>query len=431
MAMASAVNVNSQYHSTIANSNSSVVLSGARLALGADEGIRADLEVTEGHISSIEARRFSAAAVTETGKAPMIDLTGYLVLPGLINAHDHLEFGLYPNLGHGSYASSAQWASDIHRKDSVIIEQHRRVPKDVRLWWGAVRNLLCGVTTVCQHNPLDREIMSSSLPIRVLSRFGGAHSINMDPKLASEFSSTPSDVPFILHLGEGVDDGSADEIFQLDRMHALDQRTVLVNGLALGKRGMNLVNRRGASLVWCPSSNYFLFGRTHTPATIASADRIVLGSDSPLTASGDLLDEIHFACFRVGIEARELYRQVTSGPSQVFRMENGEGSVIPGAAADLIAVRDLRETPATTLSQLSYKDIELVLVGGRVQLASETVRRRLPEELTSGLKPLCIEKTLRWVRAPLGRMFGEAERILGCGVRLGGKRVSDVATVWP
>ena len=34
-----------------------------------------------------------------------IDLKGFLLLPGLINAHDHLEFGLFPRLGKGGYKS--------------------------------------------------------------------------------------------------------------------------------------------------------------------------------------------------------------------------------------------------------------------------------------------------------------------------------------
>jgi cytosine/adenosine deaminase-related metal-dependent hydrolase/ubiquinone/menaquinone biosynthesis C-methylase UbiE len=406
---------------------SRVALTGARVALAAEEGISADIVVSEKRISSIGMGCFtSPSPLTQHS----IDLTGYLVLPGLINAHDHLEFGLYPNLGHGPYEGFARWADDIHQRDSAVIEQHRKVPKDVRLWWGAVRNLLCGVTTVCHHNPLSPALENDDFPVRVLSRFGWAHSISMDPELARKFHSTSGDVPFFLHVAEGVSDESASEVFQLDRMHALDERTVVVHGLALREGGMKLVNRRGAALVWCPSSNYFLFGNTHTQESISSAERVVLGSDSPLTAAGDLLDEIRFAHNEVGVTPRELYPQVTSRSAEVLRLKNGEGTLRPGAMADLIGVRNTGLNPAATLAQLSYRDIELVLLGGRVQLASESIMARLPDEIASGLRPLEVEKTVRWIRAPLGRLFGEAEKVLGCGLRIGGKTVHNILTEW-
>jgi len=406
--------------------SSSLELTGTRLALGADEAISADIAISDSRIDSIGA----SGVATNSATMPSLDLTGYLVMPGLINAHDHLEFGLFPKLGHGPYSSFAEWADDIHCRDSAAIERHQRVPKDVRIWWGAIRDLLSGVTTVCHHNPLTPEMEDDSFPIRVLAKYGWAHSVSMDPELASKFRSTSRDLPFIVHAGEGVGEESESEIFQLDRMHALDERTVIVHGLALGHSGMRLANRRRASLVWCPSSNEFLFGRTHTAESMGSANRVVLGSDSPLTAAGDLLDEIRFAHSRVGIDSRELYWQVTSRPAQVFRLGNGEGALAPGGMADLIAVRDTGKSPCETLSKLSYEDIQLVVLGGRVQLASEAIRLRLPDELSSDLRPLKMGKTLRWIKAPLGRLFGEAEKVLGCGLMLGGKPVRNVLTEW-
>ena len=116
----------------------------------------------------------------------MLNLDGYLLLPGLINAHDHLEFGLYPNLGRGPYANSQEWAADIHQNDSAIIAAQESVPKDVRVWWGAIRNLLCGVTTVCHHNPLHAELLKEEFPMRVIRNFGWGHSLAMDPQVEDE-----------------------------------------------------------------------------------------------------------------------------------------------------------------------------------------------------------------------------------------------------
>ncbi len=412
---------------SLRHATSQLNFTGARIAFGPDAAACAEIGIISDQISFIGC---TTAQSTPEALGENLDLGGYLVLPGLINSHDHLEFGLFPNLGHGPYDNFEQWATDIQQSERDVIQRHRSVPKDVRLWWGAIRNLLCGVTTVCHHNPLDPEFFTPDFPVRVLSEFGWAHSVALDSDLRIRFQTTPANLPFILHAAEGVDEKSANEIFQLDRIRALDGRTVLVHGLGLTAEGISLLNRRGASLVWCPTSNHFLFGQTHCRESLAAVDNLVLGSDSPLTAAGDLLDEIHYARLQTGVDAHELYRLAITRPCAVFRFEDGRGTLQPGAAADLIAVRDTGASPANTLAQMFSGDVELVLVAGRVQLASQELFQRLPQQWTSGLQPLEVDGQLRWVRAPLGRLFGEATHALGCNITLGKKKVRHVCTRW-
>jgi len=352
-----------------------------------------------------------------------------LVLPGLTNSHDHLEFGLFPNLGRGPYRTFEHWAQDIHQTEHEVIDRQRGIPKDVRLWWGAIRNLLCGVTTVCHHNPIWPELRDDHFPVRVVTEFGWAHSVPLEPQLAAKFAATPKGQPFVLHLAEGCDPKNANEIFELDRMLALDDRTVLVHGLSLDAAGFELLNCRGAALVWCPTSNQFLFGRTHTWQSLLRANSVVLGSDSPLTSVGDLLDEIRCA-HKASVSAEELFRMVVTRPPAVFRFTDGRGAIRPGAAADLIAVRDSGKSPAETLVTISSRDIELVVIGGRVQLASEAVLERLPGNLSSGLCPLEVDGQIRYVRAPLGSLCGIASQILGGNIPLGNKKVRHVCSAW-
>src|SRR5262245_47510100 len=92
---------------------------------------------------------------TKTPPDAAIDLENRLILPGLINAHDHLEFNLFPRLGRGPYSNSADWARDIYQPEVSPVREHLSVPRNIRMLWGGLKNLLCGVTTVCHHNPYD------------------------------------------------------------------------------------------------------------------------------------------------------------------------------------------------------------------------------------------------------------------------------------
>jgi cytosine/adenosine deaminase-related metal-dependent hydrolase/ubiquinone/menaquinone biosynthesis C-methylase UbiE len=402
-------------------------ISGANYALGPETSTAASIAIERGYIQAVSTS-MSRQPKGFSSPTDTIDLSGYLLLPGLINAHDHLEFGLFPNLGAGPYQNSVEWAKEIHRAYASLIARHRKVPKSVRLWWGAIRNLLCGVTTVCHHNPLSRELLSPDFPIRVLSKFGWAHSLEMDPNLIHNFDHTPPNLPFVLHAAEGVDAKSAQEIFDLDRMQVLDDRTVLVHGLALNPKAVALLNRRRSALIVCPTSNQFLFHCAPSSTLIKSLNNVVLGSDSPLTGAGDLLDEVNFAHNELGLGANSLYEMVTEKSATVLRLRNGEGHLKPGSIADLIAVPNKGHTPAETIAQLTFGEVELVILSGRVQLASASLYDRLPDPLKTGLQPLTIEGHQRWLRAPIDDLLVEARKAVGRDVRLGGKKVDHAST---
>jgi len=393
---------------------------GAQFALGAETVFRGGMCIADSRIASLHTDTHPLFA---SDSESSLDLHGFLVLPGLINAHDHLEFALFPRLGRGGYKNFLEWAEDIHQPGSSPVAEHRQVPRETRLWWGGIRNLLCGATTVCHHNPYDPAIFSDDFPVRVLQNFGWAHSVSLDSEFSQKKRRTPKGHPFFIHLAEGIDQQSADEIFQLSRAGALDQDTIIIHGLGLGLQGAALLLASGAGIVCCPTSNVFLFGKTLAPADIRAFPKVAIGSDSPLTALGDLLDELRFAHEALQVASTDLYRYVTRNAANLLALRNGEGRLRVGAVADLIAIRDLGESPAESLSSLSYKDIELVLVAGRVHLASSEMMRRLSPAARDGLQCLCIENTPRWLRAPINHLFSDAATHLGCEIFLGGKRV--------
>jgi hypothetical protein len=157
---------------------------------------------------------------------------------------------------------------------------------------------------------------------------------------------------------------------------------------------------------------------------LGTVENVALGNDSPLTAEGDLLDEARFAMRFCDIPPHVAYRMLTEAPAAILRLKNAEGSIKESGVGDLIAVRDTDLDAADRLQLLSIDDIELVILGGCVHLASTSVMERLPVSIKQGLEPLWIDGIVRWLRAPVKELLRKTEEVLGVGdVRLGGKAV--------
>lgn len=400
----------------------SIAIHGARCAIGPNETIQARIEVAAGRITGIQ--NPSTPSTPSERASEQIDLSGFLLMPGLINAHDHLQFALFPRLANPPYQNYIDWGEDIHRTSAETIALHKTVPRYIRLWWGGLRNLLCGVTTVCHHDPLWPELTRNDFPVRVLQQYGWAHSLALGGDIQTSRNATPAGCPFIMHAGEGVDTIARMEIFHLERMGLLDSDTVLVHALAFDPEGAALLRERNTSIILCPSSNHFLFVQLPPVSLLSGNGNLAIGSDSPLTAMGDLLDEVHFATHACGISPQAAYRMVTDASAAILHRNHAAGSIAVSGAADLIAVRDKGGSPAEILQTMSAEDVELVMIRGRVQLASNAMLNRFPTSASTNLEPLSINGSMRWLRAPVNNLMEQAENVLGRGnVRLAGKSI--------
>jgi cytosine/adenosine deaminase-related metal-dependent hydrolase len=276
-----------------------------------------------------------------------------------------------------------------------------------------LKNLLSGVTTVCHHNPYERAVFGADFPIRVVRRFGWAHSIEFEPELAARFRKTPADYPFLVHCAEGTDAAARREVGALEQMEALDERTTIVHAVGLTAEGIALMQRRRASLIWCPTSNLAMLGRTVSRAVLRSGIPMALATDSALSAPVDLLDELAVA--RRYLPAARLYEMVSSEPARILRLPAG----LP--RRDWIAVRSEAPTPAEALLEGS---IALVVVAGRIRLISPELARQLPARERRRFQMLHLEnRPPVLVDANIRALRRAASRHLGEELRLAGKRI--------
>jgi cytosine/adenosine deaminase-related metal-dependent hydrolase len=310
----------------------------------------------------------------------VIDLDGDRVLPGLINAHDHLQLNSLPSLGRDKrYAHVRQWIADINlrRQSDVEFEAQVKIARRTRLLVGGIKNLLSGVTTVAHHDPLYADLLEPHYPVRVLAHYGWSHSLYIDGPEAvrQSYRGTPNTLPWIIHAAEGIDEEAALEFDRLDALGCIGANTLLVHGVALDAPRLRRLEAASAGLLWCPASNLRLFGRTALAHHLLQRGRIALGTDSRLSGSRDLLDELRLASEVAGLYEHSLEALVTTNSARLLRLP-GRGSLQIGYRADILVL-----PRGVALSQATRASVRLVIQAGEVRYADNVYADVLRPEI--------------------------------------------------
>ena len=304
----------------------------------------------------------------------VVDLRGDRLLPGLINAHDHLHLNTLPPLESTSHWRHArEWVSQVNlrRRTDPAFESHVAVALDERLLIGGIKNLLSGVTTVAHHDPLYPFLVSERFPTCVLTNYGWSHSlyIDGDDQVRGAYLRTPPDWPWIIHVAEGVDEEAAGEFDRLDGLGCLGANTLLVHGIALDRAQRMRLENAAAGLIWCPTSNSRLFGRTAEVSELVRRGRVALGTDSRFSGSRDLMCELRVARDTSLLDGDALESLVTRDAAALLRLAD-RGALRVGARADLLVLPG-----GMALSNASRADVRLVVLGGRALYADADYAR--------------------------------------------------------
>ncbi|RZI99155.1 MAG: amidohydrolase [Rubrivivax sp.] len=308
---------------------------------------------------SIDGDRIAAG-----GGALRVNLGGARLLPGLINAHDHLQLnGALPRLRfRDRYCNASEWIADITPRlatDPQLLA-HRAVPRSQRVFIGGMKNLLSGVTTVAHHDPRDAAFHDEGFPVDVPELGGWSHSLAMDGEQAvreSRQAARPGRA-WIVHAAEGIDTAAALEFDRLEALGCIAPKTLLVHGLGLSAAQQRRLVTARSGVVWCPGSNLHLFGRTLAPDWLFACGRLALGSDSRISGRRDLLAELALVRELTGWRDEHLEAWVTEAAARLLGLHD-RGRLDVGLRADLIAL------PAgLPLASATRADLRLVVVGG-------------------------------------------------------------------
>jgi cytosine/adenosine deaminase-related metal-dependent hydrolase len=331
-----------------------------------------------------------------------LQAAGYTLTPAFINAHEHLELNHYPRTRFQSvYGDAHQWGEDVNAKlDTPPYAELRAHPLADKLFIGALKNLLSGVTTVIQHGTPHSALFSRHLPVRVLRKYTWAHSLHFSTDVQirqahAQACATPH-AKFYIHLAEGTSERARAEYPRLRALGGVSDRTVLIHGVGMDSAHIQDALQQGAALITCPTTNtYLLNARADLTAW---QGRWCIGSDSRLTADGDLLDEFAALCADGTLQSTQLTDILHQRPRHLLGL--------PETPADFIVLNPHAAIPTRA-------DIWLVVKDGRPLIGTPELMRLCAVPC----RPATLDEQPRWLARPL------AYHVARCTLKLANLRL--------
>jgi len=316
------------------------------------------------------------------GEGPDLNLPDGIAYVPLINSHDHLVGNWVPKAGDTRpYPNSHIWVEDM--KQSFSFRERNQ-------YWlndgsfdllqptahsvaklGAYKNLFSGCGIVHDHGPNQQDAYYDPMPIIVPKRFRQCHSITLGNWWGGgtpeeEMALTQGRMPFIIHLGEGTDEVTHGEFALLEKRGLLHANTLMIHGIAFSKKEIETIAKVGASVCWCPGSNYYLIGKTFdiASAMVANAN-VVIGTDSTMSGEISLIAEFevireHFP----QIPLKELYRMVTVNAAKALYLDPAYATLNPANPRNLLILDQMESDPFENLLAMEMMGIKLLIVDG-------------------------------------------------------------------
>jgi aminodeoxyfutalosine deaminase len=364
-----------------------------------------------GGVVSVERDLITAVGAYDEG--PVEDLGRVAVLPGLVNAHTHLELswmrGRVPPC-----ASMPAWAASLMAlRRGVTPDPPEPIVDAIREARASGTCLLGDVTnTLATYEPLidselsavlfreligfaapdpDARVAAASAQIADLTPIAwlrpsiAAHApYSVSPALLQAIARANAGKPLSIHLGESAQeldflrDGSGEwrrlleavgawnpswdvpacgPVEYLDRLGMVTRDLIAVHGVQFTDADLSRLTGAGATVVACPRSNRWTgAGVPPIDRFYASGVRVAVGTDS-LASVDDLNLFAELAEVRrlaPGVAAARILESATLAGAEALGFASELGSIEPGKRAQLLAVR----VPA------GVTDVEQYLVSG-------------------------------------------------------------------
>jgi cytosine/adenosine deaminase-related metal-dependent hydrolase len=340
----------------------------------------------DGLVASITRSRAHAPAGFES--ATVVDVGTSLVMPGLVDLHNHLAYNTLPLwaeprqttpfLHHNSWTRAPSYSASTTWPAYALITA---CPAELLAY--VETKAIVGGTTTIQGSPPKNRPRDGWLVRNVEDETFGGGDANLvyastltakAPLLADRANRMRQGSTFVYHCAEGRR-GTIVAREWADAAHAgcLQEHFVAVHTNAVEPGVYGAWHDPGA-IAWSPFSNLWLYGQTTDVAAARSAGvPVCLGSDWAPSGTKHVLAEAKVA--RVvadeqgwSLSDAELVAMMTSAPGDVLARSwhRQVGRLQPGAIADVLVVSARRGArPYARVLAATERDVELVVVEGR------------------------------------------------------------------
>ncbi len=394
--------------------------------------------LSPGAVAVDGARIAAVGTAAEIGQAfagaQVIDTTGKIVMPGLVNTHGHAPMVLYRGLADDM--ALMEWLEKY-----IFPAEARTVsPEMVRIGTrlAALEMIQSGTTTFADMYYFEEEIAQAAraaglrgvlgqtiirfpvadaaTPAQALKRaeafikaFRGdalvtpavaphsAYTLDRATLVASRELAARYGVPLLIHLAETEeevrvirDDSGLSPTGYLQSIGFWGPKTLAAHGVWVTDEDIAILGRAGAGVSHNPESNMKLAsGTAPVPRYLAAGVALGLGTDGAASNNDlDMFEAMRQAAFLHKLDTRDpravpapaVLEMATIGGARALGMDREIGSIEAGKRADLIVVgmRRARQTPRyDALSHLVYAtrgdDVETTVVDGRVLMRDRKV----------------------------------------------------------
>jgi cytosine/adenosine deaminase-related metal-dependent hydrolase len=384
-----------------AGTGSAVVLRGDILADGATY---ADGElVYDGE--AIACVGCDCSATTGYAQATVVSCAGAAISPGLINAHDHLNYNNRAPLA----STAAGGARFNHRHDwrgnvPTPTNQAGTGQTSAGMQWNELRHLFSGTTSIAASTrangfvrnldePESRDTAAGFTPVDYETFMLGDGNEQFHANCTWNYAHTEIEVSLfpdvVTHTSEGIDDYAHEEFRCQSASSAgardfTEQNVAHIHGIGLTATDYFNMVRDGAKLVWSPRSNVSLYGNTADAPLFARLGGVVaLGTDWPYSGSANIVREMACAqslsatAYGGAFTAEDIWRMATKNAALATGAEDKLGVLAAGVLADL-AVYARGATPYhQSVIDATSAEVALVVLSGRVMIAEPDVATAL------------------------------------------------------